>query len=55
MQCNFRANEMADARITHIDTEDSTDVICLYSHVGPSGIHVKLSLCLNLVSACNFC
>ena len=29
---------MAEARITHIDTEDSTDVICVFSNVGPSGI-----------------
>ena len=26
MQCIFRANKMADARITNVDTGDSTDV-----------------------------
>ena len=31
---------MADARITNVDTEDSTDVSCVYPHVGPSGIHI---------------
>ena len=31
---------MADARITHVDTGDSTDVSCVYPHVGPSGIHI---------------
>ena len=30
---------MADARITNVDTRDSTDVSCVFSHVGPSGIH----------------
>ena len=55
MQCIFRANKMADARITNVDTGDSTDVSCVYPHVGPSGIHIKLSLCLDLVSTCNFC
>ena len=39
MQCMFRVNKMADARITNVDTGDSTDV-SLFSHVGPSGIHV---------------
>ena len=55
MQCIFRANKMANARITNVDTGDSTDVSCIYSHVGPSGIHIQLSLCLDLVSACNSC
>ena len=40
MQSIFRANKMADARITNVDTGDSTDVSCVYSHVGHSGIHV---------------
>ena len=31
---------MADTRITNVDTGDSTDVSCVYSYVGPSGIHV---------------
>ena len=31
---------MADARITNVDTGVSTDVSCVYSHVGPSGIHI---------------
>ena len=31
---------MADARITNVDTGDSIDVSCVYSHVGPSRIHV---------------
>ena len=31
---------MADARITNIDTGDSTDVSCIYPHVEPSGIHI---------------
>ena len=31
---------MADARLTNVDTGDSTDVSCVYSRVGPSGIHV---------------
>ena len=26
--------------VTNVDTGDSTDVSCFYSHVGPSGIHV---------------
>ena len=30
---------MADTRIINVDTGDSTDVSCFYSHVGPSGIH----------------
>ena len=29
MQCIFRANKMADARITNVDTGDSTDVSCI--------------------------
>ena len=40
MQCIFRANKMADARITNVDTGDSTDVSCVYRHVGPSEIHI---------------
>ena len=41
MQCIFRANKItADARITNVDTGDSTDVSCVYSPVEPSGIHV---------------
>ena len=36
---------MADARITNVDTGDSTDVSCVYcllfiDIVGPSGIHI---------------
>ena len=31
---------MADARITNVDTGDSTDVSCVYRHVGPSEIHI---------------
>ena len=31
---------MADARITNVDTGDSTDVSCIYPQVGPSGIHI---------------
>ena len=31
---------MADSRITNVDIGDSTDVSCVYSHVGPCGIHV---------------
>ena len=31
---------MADARITNVETGDSSDVSCVYSHVGPSGIHI---------------
>ena len=27
---------MADARITNVDTGDSTDISCIYPHVGPS-------------------
>ena len=27
MQCIFRANKMADARITNVDTGDSTDAV----------------------------
>ena len=30
---------MADVGITNVDTSDSTDVSCIYSHVEPSGIH----------------
>ena len=55
MQCIFRANKMADARITNVDTGDCTDVSCVYLHIGPCGIHIYLSLCLDLVSACIFC
>ena len=55
MQCIFRANKMADARITNVDTGVSTDVSRVYPHIGPSGIHIKLSMCLDLVSACIFC
>ena len=40
MQCIFRANKMADARITNVDTGDSTDVSCGYPCVGPSKIHI---------------
>ena len=40
MQCIFRANKMADARITNVDTGGSTDVSCVYPHVGPSEIHI---------------
>ena len=40
MQCIFRANKMADARITNVDTGVSTDVSCVYPHVEPSGIHI---------------
>ena len=40
MQCIFRANKMADAWITNVDTGVSTDVSCVYPHVGPSGIHI---------------
>ena len=40
MQCIVRANKMAEARITNVDTGDSNDVSCVYSHVGPSEIHV---------------
>ena len=46
---------MADQRKTTVDTGDITDVSCVYSHVGPSGTHVYLSLCLDIVSACNVC
>ena len=46
---------MADARITNVDTGDSTDVSFVYPHVRPSGIHIYLSLYLDLVSACIFC
>ena len=31
---------MADARIINVDTGDSTNVSCVYPHVGPSGIHI---------------
>ena len=31
---------MADARMTNVDTGDSTDVSCVYPQVGPSGIHI---------------
>ena len=31
---------MADLRITNVDTGDSTDVNCVFPHVGPSGIHI---------------
>ena len=31
---------MEDARIANVDTGDSTDVSCVYPHVGPSGIHI---------------
>ena len=31
---------MADARITNVDTGDSTDVSCIYPYAGPSGIHI---------------
>ena len=31
---------MEDTRITNVDSGDSTDVSCIYSHVGPSGIYV---------------
>ena len=40
MLCIFRANKMADARITNVDTGDSTDVSCVYPRVGPSEIHI---------------
>ena len=40
MQCIFRANKMADARISNVDTGDSTDVSCVYPNVRPSGIHI---------------
>ena len=40
MQRIFRANKMADARITNVDTGVPTDVSCVYPHVGPSGIHI---------------
>ena len=40
MQCIFRANKMADTRITNVDTGVSTDVSCDYPHVGTSGIHI---------------
>ena len=31
---------MADAMITNVDPGDSTDVCCVYPHVGPSGVHI---------------
>ena len=31
---------MADARLNNLDTGDSTDVSCVYPHVGPSGVHI---------------
>ena len=31
---------MAEVRITNVDTGNSTDVSCVYPHVGPSGIHI---------------
>ena len=31
---------MAEGRITNVETGDSADVSCVYSHVGPSGIHL---------------
>ena len=31
---------MAYAKITNVDTGVSTDVRCVYPHVGPSGIHI---------------
>ena len=31
---------MADTRITNVDTGDSTDVSCVYLHVGQSGMHI---------------
>ena len=40
MQCIFRAHKMADSRIANVDARDSTDVSCVYSCVGPSGIYV---------------
>ena len=40
MQCIFRANKMADARKTNVDTGDSTDISCVYPYVGPSGIYI---------------
>ena len=36
---------MADARITNVDTGVSTDVSCVYPHVGPSGI-IFSSVCV---------
>ena len=40
MQCIFRANKMADARITNVDIGDSTDVSCVYPHVASSGMYI---------------
>ena len=31
---------MADARLTNVDTGDSSGVSCVYPHIGPSGIHI---------------
>ena len=31
---------MADARITNVDTGDSTDVSCVYPRIGPNGIQI---------------
>ena len=33
MQCIFRANKMADARITNVDTRESTDVSCQVEYI----------------------
>ena len=45
---------MADVSVRNTSTEDSIDVRCFYSHIGPSGIHAKLFHCLYNVSACTF-
>ena len=46
---------MADARIINVDPGDSTNVNCVNHHIGPSGIHVQLSRCLDLESEFKFC
>ena len=46
MQCIFRANKIADARLTNVDTGDSIDVSCVYSHVGLLVEYMFNSVCV---------
>ena len=36
----FEQTKWQTQRITNVDTGDSTDVSCIYPHVGPIGIHI---------------
>ena len=45
---------MADVMMKNADSGDFTEISCVYSRVGPGGIHVKLNMCLGFVCVYKF-